>query len=92
MTNIYSTGERIRKAREYKGLSRRDLEKATGIEDYKWNAIEGGRQRPNDEHLSALGNIWPEYKLWLAYGETLPQAGQISPELEETGQKLLKVG
>jgi hypothetical protein len=29
--------------------------------------------------IQALAKIWPEYSLWLATGEELPEAGQISP-------------
>lgn len=88
MRNIPSSGERIKKARQFKGLSRRDLEKATGIEDYKWVSIESGKQRTNDEHLEALGKLWPEFRLWLAYGDTMPEAGQTSPDIEEMRENL----
>lgn len=27
----------------------------------------------------AIGKAWPEYRLWIAYGDELPEAGQISP-------------
>jgi hypothetical protein len=29
--------------------------------------------------IQALAKIWPEYSLWLATGEEIPEAGQISP-------------
>lgn len=76
-------GERIRKTRDFKGLSRRDLEKETGIPEYTWKAVEGGKQKPNEDHIEALAKLWPEFKFWLVFGETMPECGQISPELEE---------
>jgi transcriptional regulator with XRE-family HTH domain len=81
-------GKRIEKLRKYKKLSRRKLEQETGIADYTWQAVEIGRQLATEEHIKAISNLWPEYKYWLVFGETLPECGQISPELEETRKKL----
>jgi transcriptional regulator with XRE-family HTH domain len=81
-------GKRIEKLRKFKGLSRRKLEQETGITDYTWQSVEIGRQLANEEHIKALCKIWPEYKYWLVFGETMPEYGQISPEIEETQQKL----
>ncbi|MEW6038403.1 MAG: helix-turn-helix transcriptional regulator [Pseudomonadota bacterium] len=89
---LHMIGKRIRQLREFKGLSRRDLERQTGVEDYKWRAIEEERQQTNEEHITALAKIWPEYKYWIVFGETIPEAGQISPEIEETREKLAKAG
>ncbi|UZR30732.1 helix-turn-helix domain-containing protein [Methylococcus mesophilus] len=85
-------GQRIKELREFKGLSRRELERLTGIPDYKWVSIETERQQTNGEHIAALAKIWPEYKHWIVFGETIPEVGQISPELEETREKLAKAG
>lgn len=75
--------ERIEKLRKINNLSRRDLEKLTEIAEYTWRAVETGKQKPNEDHIKALSKIWPEYKYWLVFGETMPECGQISPELEE---------
>ncbi len=37
----------------------------------------------------ALAKLWPEYGYWLATGEELPEAGQISP-MTKREQKRLK--
>lgn len=81
-------GERIEILRKFKGLSRRKLEQETGIADYTWQSVEIGKQAANEEHITALSKIWPEYKYWLVFGETMPEAGQISPEIEEARQNL----
>jgi transcriptional regulator with XRE-family HTH domain len=81
-------GNRIEKLRKINGLSRRDLEKLTEIPEYTWRAVENGKQAANEDHIKALSKIWPEFKHWLVFGETLPEAGQISPEIEETRQNL----
>lgn len=83
-------GDRIRITRDFKGLSRRDLEKETGIPEYTWKAVEGGKQKPNEDHIEALSKLWPEYKFWLVFGETMPECGQISPELEKIRVSLKK--
>ncbi|MBS4028192.1 MAG: helix-turn-helix transcriptional regulator [Ignavibacteriales bacterium] len=76
-------GERIKILREFKGLSRRKLENETGIADYTWQAVEIGKQVANESHIEALAKLWPEFKFWLVFGETMPEYGQISPELEK---------
>ncbi|MEI6709236.1 MAG: helix-turn-helix transcriptional regulator [Methylococcales bacterium] len=81
-------GKRIQKLREYKKLSRRDLEKITDIAEYTWRAVESGKQTANESHINALSKIWSEYKYWIVFGETMPEYGQISPELEDTRQNL----
>ena len=82
-------GERLGILRKYKGLSRRKLEQETNIADYTWQAVEIGKQAANEEHIEALSKLWPEYKFWLVFGETMPECGQISPEIEETRKNLL---
>jgi transcriptional regulator with XRE-family HTH domain len=80
--------ERLGVLRKFKELSRRDLEKLTGIAEYTWRAVETGKQKANEEHIEALTKIWPEYKYWIVFGETCPENGQISPEIEETRKNL----
>ncbi|CAG0941152.1 hypothetical protein BROC_01301 [Candidatus Brocadiaceae bacterium] len=81
-------GKRIEKLRKIKGMSRRGLEEATGIRDTTWQSVEIGRQNANEEHIKAISTLWPEYKMWLVFGETYPEIGQISPEIEEIRQNL----
>ncbi|WP_374089758.1 DNA-binding protein [Methylomicrobium lacus] len=64
------------------------FEAATGVKAKTWANVENGIQRANEEHIEAIIKKWPEYAYWLVTGLTLPEAGQISPELEETRQKL----
>ncbi len=83
--------ERIIQVIDKSGLSKEELEKATGISFYKWNNLRTKKQRANEDHLEAINKNWPEYSYWVMTGETIPEAGQISPELEET-RKRLKTG
>jgi transcriptional regulator with XRE-family HTH domain len=84
--------ERIKKLIEWSGLTLPELEARTGISAYKWGNLLTGKQRVNEDHIEALASLWPEFRFWIAYGETIPEAGQINPEMEETRRKLEKAG
>jgi len=88
MEEIYEVNKRIRILRDTLELGRQAFAEKTGIKKQTIENIEREAQKVNAEHLQAIGNQFPEYRYWLAYGETLPEAGQISPELEETRKKL----
>jgi len=92
MISYETTRERLIKLMDYKQTGPADLSRKTGIAAQRWADIRIGRVRASTEELDACVKLWPEYAYWIATGETLPQAGQISPEMEETRQKLLKVG
>ena len=32
--------------------------------------------------MEAIAREWPQYSYWLLTGETIPEQGQISPEIE----------
>jgi len=80
--------DRIRKLRESLGFDRTMLEAKTGIKAKTWANVENGLQKANEEHIKAIIEKWPEYAYWLTTGQTIPEAGQISPEIEETRKNL----
>jgi len=84
--------ERILEIFEFYSLNNKELEEITGISSHKWGNLKTGKQRANEEHIEAIVKKWPEYSYWITTGETLPEAGQISPELEETRRNLSKAG
>ena len=55
----------------------------TGIKKDTLRNLCRGQQRFNDEHLEAIANVYPQYKMWFAFGETHPEIGQISPALDQ---------
>lgn len=77
---------------DYMGLSNPVLERHTGIKSTIWANVRNGKSRVNEDHLEAINKMWPEYAYWVTTGMTLPEAGQISPEMEETRKKLDQVG
>ena len=80
--------DRILKLFELSGLSPSEFEERTGISKHTWGNLKAGRQRANEDQISAVCKAFPEYAYWVATGEVLPIAGQISPELETTRQNL----
>lgn len=57
----------------------KQLEEATGLDRNIWISLRYGRQRVNEDHIEAVRKLWPQFSYWLISGETIPEAGQISP-------------
>jgi len=51
----------------------------TDIAYSRWTNVLAGKAKIRHREIEALGQVYPEHKLWIAFGDTLPQAGQISP-------------
>jgi DNA-binding XRE family transcriptional regulator len=88
MQDEYEINKRVRILRDALELGRHAFAEKTGIKKQTIESIEMERQKINGAQLQAIGNQFPEYRYWLAYGETLPEAGQISPEIEEARKNL----
>lgn len=84
--------ERIRQIREHEGLSRPQFAQETGIPAKTWQNVENGLQKANEDHLQAIAQRWPEYAYWLMTGKTQPEAGNVSPELDELRKNLARAG
>lgn len=87
-----SIKERMLKVIESLDLTFPQLERRTGIKAMTWRNLKNTSTRANEEHISALVKIAPEYSYWITTGKVLPEAGQISPEIEEARQKLRAAG
>ena len=55
------------------------LEQRTGIKADRWRSVKSGRAELRAIEIEALKSVCPEYCYWLATGDELPEAGQISP-------------
>lgn len=77
--------EKIKKIRECEGLSQFNFAVETGINMGTLRHYESGRSTPGGRELLKITNHprFQKYTLWLMTGETAPEAGQISPEIEE---------
>lgn len=75
------------------GLTSRKMEELTGIDRYKWGNVRGRKQKVNEDYLEALNKTFPQYSYWIMTGKTIPEAGQISPEIEKArSENSLKTG
>jgi len=87
-----NTQERLIFLMDYLNIGPTELARKTGKPVDRWKAIRINKVRASTEELDECVKLWPEYAYWITTGNTIPQAGQISPEMEDTRQKLLKVG
>lgn len=71
--------ERIDLLAKIEGLSRPELAKKCGIKEDRMKNVINRRAKLYQEDMEALFKVWPEFSYWLATGEELPEAGQISP-------------
>ncbi|MAD46504.1 MAG: hypothetical protein CMI02_03080 [Oceanospirillaceae bacterium] len=74
---------------EVEGVKLPWLEERTGIKRKRWATVKAGSVEMRAAETEALAKLWPEYGYWLATGEELPEAGQISP-MTKREQKRLK--
>lgn len=92
MDDEFDVNERIKSLREFLGLGRTEFAKETGLKKDSLQNIEQKKQKVYAWQVQAIATRWPRYKMWLVFGETIPEAGQISPQIEESREKLGKAG
>lgn len=80
--------DRAIKALNFTRLKNPGLEAKTGIKANDWSSLRNRKIRLNEDHIEGLKKVAPEFIYWIMTGETLPEAGQISPEIEETRKNL----
>ncbi len=61
-----------------------DFAEKTGIKRDTVKNLYHANQKINHEHIEAICNAFPEFKMWLVFGEVHPELGQVSPEIEDT--------
>lgn len=88
MINQFEINKRFKSLRSHLGLTVDEFSLKTGIKSGQISSIENDRQKLYGWQIEAISTIWPEYAYWLATGLTITECGQISPELEETREKL----
>lgn len=82
--------QRIKELMRYKGLKVDDLALQTHIGYSRWANVLSGKAKIRHEEVEALGKAFPELKHWIAFGETLPESGQLSPCIAEKQQSYSK--
>jgi hypothetical protein len=81
--------ERIVAIWEYKKMTAKRLEELSGIDREKWYALRKGGRRANEDDISVIAKLFPNYALWLVSGEVAPDCGQTSPEYDEANRNLI---
>ena len=76
MSNI---GDRVRSLLETRGMPNK-LESMTGIDRDTWRNVRYAKQKVNEDHITAVCEAFPEYRLWVETGHTAPDKGQICPD------------
>ena len=84
--------DRINLLVEFEKLGREQLSQKTGINYTRWTNALQRKAKLRHEEIEAIGKAWPEYRLWIAYGEEIPEAGQISPMTKSAQRDLGKLG
>lgn len=75
--------ERVITVIKESNLKNPELEERTGINRYTWQNIRNKPERAlKTEEIEAVISIFPEFAYWITTGKTIPEAGQISPEME----------
>ncbi len=80
--------ERAIKVLDYTKLKNPGLEAKTGIKANDWSSLRNRKIRLNEDHIEGLKKVAPEFIYWIMTGKVIIEAGQISPEIEETRVKL----
>lgn len=84
--------ERLIQIIDISGLSAKTLEQLTNVDRDRWRNMISGKIRVGEDHIEAAVKQWPQYAYWLTTGKTIPEAGQISPEIEEARKNSPKAG
>lgn len=80
--------ERINILLQHENLTRDELARKTNIGYNRWLSVIQGKTKLRHEEIEALAEAWPEYKHWIAFGEEIPEVGQISPMTKAAQQDL----
>jgi len=88
MIDQFEINLRLKDLRAHLDLTVDEFSLQTGIKSGQISSIENNRQKLYGWQIQAISTVWPEFAYWLATGQTIPEAGQISPEIEETRKNL----
>ncbi|MDH4870987.1 hypothetical protein [Pseudomonas sp. BN515] len=82
-----SIDERVRTLVDKVGMD--ELVKRTEISGTRWRTVRyDKRTRISTQEVEALTRIYPQYALWLASGQIIPESGQTSPDYDEANRNL----
>lgn len=68
-----------------KKIGPKKLSQLSGTDHSRWLNVSKGAVRVSSEEIDVLVSVFPQYALWIASGQVIPESGQTSPELEAAG-------
>ncbi|KIP97892.1 DNA-binding protein [Pseudomonas fulva] len=71
-----------------KTVGPKKLSQMSETDHSRWLNVSKGAVRVSTDELDVLVKIYPQYALWLASGQIAPEAGQTSPDYDETSRNL----
>jgi hypothetical protein len=81
-------GKRVKDILSVRGMPSK-LGDTTDVDKDTWNNIKFGKQKANEEHIEAMCDALPAFKMWIGCGMSKPEHGQYSPEVREPGKVYL---
>ncbi|WP_152221613.1 DNA-binding protein [Pseudomonas sp. SCB32] len=71
-----------------KRVGPKKLSQLSDVDHSRWLNVSKGAVRVSTEELDVLVKAFPQYALWLASGEIIPESGQTSPDYDEANRNL----
>lgn len=71
-----------------KTVGPKKLSQMSETDHSRWLNVSKGAVRVSTDELDVLVKIYPQYALWLASGQIVPEAGQTSPDYDEANRNL----
>jgi len=88
MIDEFEINRRFKDLRAHLEITVDEMSLKSGIKSGQISSIENNRQKLYGWQIQAISTKWPEYTYWLATGLTIPECGQISPDIEKNRKKL----
>ncbi|MAE34300.1 MAG: hypothetical protein CMH97_03415 [Oceanospirillaceae bacterium] len=82
--------DRLKLIWDEEGLKVPWVAERTRSSESRWKNVRTGLVELRGSEIEDIGALFPEYRLWLAYGEEEPEFGQISPMTKKAQRQLKK--
>lgn len=65
-----------------KKVGPKKLSQLSGTDHSRWLNVSKGAVRVSTEEIDVLVGIFPQYALWIASGQVMPESGQTRPDAD----------
>lgn len=66
-----------------KKVGPKKLSQMSNTDHSRWLNVSKGAVRVSSEEIDVLVSVFPQYALWIASGQTIPESGQTRPDYDE---------